>query len=133
VRILVPSFIPGGGNGLQAKIFFACKALITGVDGRIISYEEAVVRRRAGTADHIRTLISHHLCVDGLSNHPAPRGAGGGTYANDGRGDPEHPTNAEFHEIWAFGTLRLCFLRATQDIFAGEEILVSYGKQYWAM
>jgi hypothetical protein len=131
---VAPSEILGAGEGLFAQRPFKKGALITGVDGNLISYKEADELKAKGQHTHIRTLIRQHLCVNGLKVHPAPEGRGGGTYANDGRGNPDFPNNAEFHTINILdGTLPLCFLRATADIEPGDEILTSYGRQYWQL
>lgn len=128
--VVEPSEIPGGGNGLFATRFYKKGQLITGVDGTLISHKEADDLKAKGQHTHIRTLIRQHLCVDGLKKWPAPEGRGGGTYANDGR--DEYDNNAEFKIVTILdGTLPLCFLKATQDIEDGEEIMVSYGRQYW--
>ena len=127
-----PSGIPGAGFGLFATRAFRRRELVTGVDGSLVTRAEADRLRAGGEHSHVRTLMYHTLAVDGLKSHPAPPGRGGGTYANDGRGDPAHPNNAEFVTAPVFdGTLPLCFLRARTAIAPGDEILVSYGRQYW--
>eukprot|EP00667_Euglena_gracilis_P019395 EG_transcript_20791 len=127
-----PSLIPGAGCGLFATVPFKRNDLITGVDGKLITHAEADLLKAKGEHTHIRTLLRQHLAVDGLKVHPAPEGRGGGTYANDGRGHEDFPNNAEFKIVPILdGTLPLCFLKAKEDIEEGDEILTSYGRQYW--
>ena len=128
--------IPKSGKGLFATQDYPRLSLITGVDGEVITYTEALARREAGEADYIRTLSNHMYAVDGLKADPPPRHRGLGLYANDSFRSPKMnfglKNNAKFADVEVLdGTLKLCFLIAKEHIRAGDEILVSYGKKYW--
>ena len=122
---------PAAGLGLFAARAFPAGALITGMDG-------AVVGRPGAAWSHLRTLLRGALWLDGLAARPAPRGAGGGSYANDAAG-PAGPAGRRNNAVLvvlrdratAPGCLPLVALRAARDIAPGEEILVAYGRGYW--
>lgn len=136
-----PSLIPGAGAGLFTTRPFAAGELVTGMEGKIITHQEAEELKKLGLHTHVRTLISHCLCLDGLRTFPAPQGVGGGSYCNDANGSEVFlhcgkrlTNNAELlQKALIHGSLSVCFVRATQPIATGEEVLVAYGRAYWGL
>lgn len=129
-----PSGIPDAGLGLFADTKFRCGDIITYYDGHWLTRREA---EALASKTHLRTLSSSYSAIDGLRT-PIP-GRGGASFANDGR--DALCNNSTFH-TWIlngkagepdpiFPELNLVVLRAKRDINMGEEILVSYGRQYW--
>lgn len=127
--VIKNSKIKNAGYGLFADRDFKRGEIITGVDGDIISFQEAK-KREFTKRSHMRTLLYHNLVLDGL--RVPCRGKGGGSFANDGLHVSQN--NAKFHNVYfANKLLPVCFLRAIKNIKKNEEILVSYGRQYWRL
>jgi hypothetical protein len=129
---------PRAGWGLFATRRFAAGAVVTAMEGAVFAGRGAP---RASVAagrpwSHFRTLLRGALWLDGLAVRPAPRGAGGASYANDAAGAAgagvraNNATFVVFHDR-ANATLPLVALRARRDIHPGEEILVAYGRDHW--
>jgi len=68
-----------------------------------------------------------HAYIDGL--RCPQEGRGGASFANDGRG-PRNNAKFVLQHDKSQGRDRV-FLKATRDIYDGEEVLVSYGRTYW--
>lgn len=125
------SLIPNAGAGLFAEQCFRRGCLITEYVGSQSLIWKEQARREAqqdpARASHWRGLDSGWV-IDGLRIPVI--GMGGGSFANDGRSNQAN--NARYVELLAAnGVDSRVFLRATRDIRAGEEILVSYGRSYW--
>jgi hypothetical protein len=142
-----PSDIPAAGLGLFADRDFDRLALITEYSGEVIDRAEAVRRKAAHGAGHLRSLSMMATVIDGSG--PAVAGHGGGAFVNDVGYTPHdryvtnHPaTNAVFwtahRQPKGFETTRTglrdakyIFLKASRAIKRGDEIYVSYGRGYW--
>ena len=93
-------------------------------------------RKGSGRASHIRSLVPMHACIDG-SLLTAADSTGGGSFVNDPRG--KQPYNCKFVirqqtegvSRTGFEILERCFVIAITDIRRGDELYVSYGKDFW--
>lgn len=116
------SSIPGAGLGLFAKKDISKNSIITYYDGIYISKTEADQLKEKNKHWHVITIDRLLSYIDGLKKPLPFRGAG--SFANDAK-DPSL-TNAKFwrnsNKIW---------VKAIKNIKKGDEIFVSYGKQYW--
>lgn len=152
-----PSQIAGAGNGLFATRRFRAREAITAYSGQLLRSSDAdrIKRDNPAAASHMRALFARRYTLDGrklpdgtLIERPTEqlRDRGGGAFANDPHGT-ELEANAEF-DHWdtpanrakldsgAFDELdpeqRVIVLVATRDINPDEEVLISYGDDYWA-
>ena len=117
------SQLTGAGKGLYTTSAIKKKSKIIEYKGEIIDwkkYEKRVKEDRDGYL----FFINKKRCIDAFDTpeHLA-------RYANDAAGlsRVKGLRNNACYEI--FGDQ--CFIVATRDIEAGEEILVSYTKEYW--
>ena len=127
------SQIPDAGLGLFVEVKFYKGDLITEYDGAVISREEALVLRDRGLDTHVRSINRDFL----INGHFAPvEGRGGASFAND---FPKH-YNVKFvtkdkslmgDNRPGLNVLGGVYLQALRDIEAGEELYVSYGKDFW--
>lgn len=108
------------GLGVFARRRIPARSVVTWYAGRYVWGEE----RREISASHLRTVLHGMLAIDGL--RAARRGAGAGSLVNAAR-RPER-VNAEYRVDDV--RLRVAIV-ARRDIEAGEEVLVSYGRDYW--
>ena len=111
------STVAHAGNGL-----FAARDFLPGEHLADYTGDELIIRRDGDGGPYCLALTQRRAI------NAAPTNTGYGRWANDPRGSNGGP-NAEFILNPARGTGRL---RATARIRAGEEIFVSYGRQYWA-
>jgi len=150
---IAQSTIVEAGKGLFARRAFEDGERITIYEGELITFAEAVKRRKENKHSHIRSHLQRRVYIDGarlangdLITEPETElfGLGGGAFANH---KPEAEANAEFDYIDSeeneklFDKLilgrvldpneRITFIRATRDIAAGEEIFLNYGEDYW--
>jgi SET domain-containing protein len=132
------SSIPESGNGLFATRDFNEGEIITTYDGETIDFKTAGELRKQGKASHIRTLVRMSICVDGFKDPADAHRKGGGSFCNDANysgdtaGVSKYQNNAKFSvENSAKDPREICYIRALKDIKSGEEIFVSYGRDYW--
>ena len=111
------STVARAGNGLVAARDFAPGEHLADYTG------DELITRRDGDGGPYCLALTQRRAIDA-----APTNTGYGRWANDPRGSAGGP-NAEFVLNPARGTGRL---RATARIRKGDEIFVSYGRQYWA-
>jgi len=149
------STVPNAGNGVFATRDFPRGAPITMYVGKAITHSQGKVKGYQHS--HVRTLFKMRWAIDGLfmpNGTPITdpqrqlQGFGGGAYVNDSWGMPnyERLRNAVFDRVdgpriaQAYATANFDLLnpnnayevlRATRDIYAGDEVLVSYGISYW--
>lgn len=117
--------LPFLGLGLFATIPFKRLDFITEFYGERITHQQAMDGR---PTSHIRTLESHHECIDG--ERKIVQGKGAAQFANDGK--LHKLNNARLVNVWDNSTASYrCFLRALCDISPHEEICTSYGSGYW--
>lgn len=115
------SQIPGAGKGLFTKVDIKRGARITEYAGKIKKWKDikdVEIKNR-----YLLYMNKNHV-IDAEGNTECF-----GMYANDARG-----LNKEAHlknnaSYYIFG--KKVFITASRNIKAGEEIFVSYGKEYW--
>lgn len=115
-----PSTIPNAGNGLFTKVFIPKNTRIVEYKGRITVWKDV-------KDDHdnvyIYTINRNHV-IDAKKTLKALA-----RYANDARG-LERIKGVTNNCDYINEGLR-AFIESKRDILAGEEILVSYGNDYW--
>lgn len=123
-----PSLIEGAGNGLFARVAFDINDYITEYDGECIDRSEAM-SLPADQTTHFRSIDSDRV-ISGFKDPNEAIGRGGASFANDTRS--QDGNNSMFEQVWdnKLATHRV-FLRATSRIEPGDEICVSYGRDYW--
>lgn len=114
------SQIPGAGLGLFTKVFIPCGSLVIEYKGIVTTWEAV-----SGEIDndYIYYLSSQHV----INARPTPKALA--RYANDAKGLQQVPginNNCIFKKMNG-----RVYIKARADILPGNEILVSYGKQYW--
>jgi SET domain-containing protein len=117
------SGLPGAGKGLFAKTFIHKGTRIVEYKGDITTWKE--VDHEDGDNGYIYFVKRNHV-IDALRTPEALA-----RYANDARGIARVKgisNNAEYME----DGLKV-YITAVKDIPAGGEILVDYGKEYWAV
>ena len=111
------STVARAGNGLFAARDFARGEHLADYTG------DELIIRRDGDGGPYCLALTQRRAIDAAATN-----TGYGRWANDPRGSNGGP-NAEFVLNPARGTGRL---RATRRVRKGDEIFVSYGRQYWA-
>jgi uncharacterized protein len=119
------STIPGAGMGLFTDIDIKKGEIVTEYCGEKITWKECEKRNEAMDGLNSYYLyISKNNCIDAL--HALDTF---GRYANDAVGFVRvagKKNNCEYHII-----KKKPYIVAKKNIKAGEEIFVSYGKEYW--
>lgn len=123
-----PSSLRNAGLGLFALRAFAAGESITEYAGQRINRAEAERRVAAGLGGKIRVVESHHVYLDGAMISADNRGLG--SFTNDGR--MAENNNADFTCVWdKVTTSYRVWVTATRTIRPDEEVLASYGRDYW--
>ena len=119
---LQPSNIPNAGTGLFTAIKIYKDEVVSIYKGEIITNKEAHARAAAGNDQYFIDISPARI----LDSKPVE---GFAKYANDakGREGKDFKNNTKI----AFKNRRQVCLIATRNIKAEEEILCSYGKEYW--
>ncbi len=121
--IIKRSGLPGTGKGLYTTKAIRRDSKIIEYRGEIIGYEE--YRRRARREeDHYLFYLRRELCIDAM--HTPQYKA---RYANDAEGFTRKKGKKNNSDYIIFGDK--CFIVASRDIRAGEEIFVNYTQHYW--
>lgn len=118
--VVKKSNLPGAGKGLFARHFIPKGTPIAEYKGKITTWKEVKLKNSNG---YLYYVNREHV-ID-ASNHKKSKAR----YANDARGLKRIKgiiNNAIYTE--SHGRV---FIESTRDIAPGEEILVSYGKEYW--
>ncbi len=116
------SHLPHAGRGLFTAIDIFKKEVIALFTGEILSNDQAKIRAQASQDQYFIAMLDGSIMDCANENCMAK-------YANDAKGTPQaqYKNNAKIsldeHE-------NVC-ITATQNIAAGQEILVGYGKRYW--
>ena len=117
------SRLPGAGKGLYTTKAIKKDNKIIEYRGEIIGYNE--YRRRArNEKDQYLFYLRRDLCIDAM--HTPQYKA---RYANDAAGITRLKGVRNNSDYIIFGDK--CFIVASRDIKAGEEIFVDYTKPYW--
>ena len=121
--IIKKSQLPGAGKGLFTNKAIRKDAKIIEYRGEIIGYKE--YRRRARKEqDQYLFYLRRELCIDAM--HTLQYKA---RYANDARGITRVKGLRNNSDYIIFDDQ--CFIVASRNIKAGEEIFVNYTKPYW--
>lgn len=115
------SGLPGAGKGLFTKIVIKKGARIVEYKGRLQSWKE--VKAQDGHNGYLM-YINRNAVINAL---PAVKTLG--RYANDAMGLTRIAGLRNNSEYVSEGNR--CFIEAIKNIKPGEEILVSYGREYW--
>jgi len=121
--IIKKSRLPGAGKGLFTTKALSKDSKIIEYRGEIISYNEYRNRARR-EEDYYLFYLRRDLCIDAM--HTPQYKA---RYANDAAGITRIKGIRNNSDYIIFGDK--CFIVASRDIKAGEEILVNYTKPYW--
>ena len=119
--IVKESSIPNSGKGLFTKVFIPKDTYIVEYTGKVTTWKDA--DHEDGNNGYIYYLNRNH--VINASKHKAALAR----YANDARGLSKVKgilNNAVYEE-----ENKKVYIKAVKDIEPGQEILVSYGKDYW--
>jgi len=121
--IIKKSQLPGAGKGLYTTKAISRESRIIEYRGEIIGYNE--YRRRArNEQDQYLFFVRMELCIDAMYT-PQYKAR----YANDAAGITRVKGMRNNSDYIIFGDK--CFIVASRDIKAGEEIFVDYTKPYW--
>lgn len=121
--IIKKSQLPEAGNGLFTTKFISKDSKIIEYRGEIIGYNE-YRRRSRRQEDHYLFFLRMNLCIDAM--HTPQYKA---RYANDAAGITRLKGVRNNSDYIIFGDK--CFIVASRDIKAGEEIFVNYTNPYW--
>ncbi len=121
--IVKTSLLPNAGKGLFTNKAIKKDSKIIEYKGEIIDWKE-YTKRVKEDKDGYLFFISNKRCIDAFST---PRYKA--RFANDAEGlsKVKGLKNNAVYDIFD----DRCFIVATRDIKAGEEIFVSYTKEYW--
>lgn len=111
------------GKGLFTRLDIAKGTRIVEYKGRVQSWRE--VKDQDGINGYLM-YINRNVVINAL-----PTIKTFGRYANDAQGLVRVQGVRNNSEYVSEG--KRCFIEATRNIKAGEEILVSYGREYWAL
>lgn len=121
--IVKKSQLPKAGKGLYTTTDIKKGEKVIEYKGEIIQWKE-YAKRVANDQDGYLFFISNKKCIDAFKTpqHKA-------RYANDAHGLSRVPglRNNSVYEVHD----NKCFIVATKNIKAGEEIFVDYTKEYW--
>jgi hypothetical protein len=119
--IIQESRIPGAGKGLFTKVFIPKGTRIIEYKGRITNWKDVLNGKRFNA--YVYYVNRNHV-IDAMRREKSL-----GRYANDAAGLTK--INGIANNTRYVVENNRVFLEAKKDIPAGEEILVSYGKDYW--
>lgn len=117
------STLPNAGKGLFTRVDITKGTRIVEYKGRIQPWRE--VKAQDGINGYLM-YINRNVVINAL-----PSTKTFGRYANDARGLVRVSGVRNNSEYVSEGNR--CFIEATRNIKAGEEILVSYGRDYWTL
>ena len=121
--IVKTSRLPKSGKGLFTNKPIKSGTKIIEYKGEIINWKE-YTKRVENNEDGYLFYINRKNCIDAF---PTPQYKA--RYANDAEGLSRVKGFKNNSEYEVFDNK--CFIVANRDIKAGEEILVSYSKEYW--
>jgi uncharacterized protein len=121
--VIKRSRLPNAGKGLFTRIDIPKGTRIVEYKGRIQPWRE--VKDKDGINGYLM-YINRDVVINAL---PAVKTLG--RYANDAQGLVRLEGVRNNSEYVTEG--RRCFIEATRNIKAGEEIFVNYGREYWTL
>jgi uncharacterized protein len=116
------SVIPKSGKGLFTTIDIAKGKRIVEYKGRLVKWKD--VKYEDATNGYLLYITSQAV-IDGRPSKTF------GRYTNDAKGFARVEGLRNNAEYVTEGTR--CFIEATRNIKAGDEILVGYGNDYWKL
>jgi SET domain-containing protein len=119
--LIKKSRIPGAGKGLFTKQFIAKGTRIVEYKGKITTWKNVLQGKNFNAYVY---YINRNYVIDAMRRKTALA-----RYANDANGLSKNHTFRNNAKYVIDG--KRVFLEAKKDIEAGEEILVSYGNEYW--
>ena len=122
------SRIPDSGRGVFATRDLAENELVTVYFGHMFGEAQKLSMKQSGRGSHCKPLQFKHVYLDGVKT--AFRGMGAGQLLN--QGDKE-TCNCDWIslDVYPGSGERLLAVRATRNVFPGEELYVSYGRKFW--
>lgn len=121
--VIKRSKIPGAGMGLFTKVAIQKDTRIVEYKGRIEKWSK--VKHEDGYNGYL-LQVNQRIAINALPYKKAM-----GRFANDALGLHRITGLANNAEYILEGNR--CFIHAKRDIQKGEEILVSYGREYWTL
>ncbi len=121
--IINPSLLPNSGKGLFTRVDIKKGDRIVEYKGRKRKWKD--VKHLDGYNGYLLRL-SRTIAIDALPTLSAK-----GRYANDAMGLTRVPGLRNNAEYLIYGDR--CYIEATCGINKGEEIFVSYGREFWAL
>jgi SET domain-containing protein len=121
--VIKKSGLPRAGKGLFTKVLIEKGTRIVEYKGKLQRWKD--VKAEDGHNGYLM-YITRNAVINAL---PAIKTKG--RYANDARGlsrKKRLTNNAEYVSVGV-----RCYIEATRTIQSGEEILVGYGREYWAL
>jgi len=115
--------LPGAGQGLFCRKAIKKGELIVEYRGRLERW--AKVKHTDGYNPYL-LRVNATLAINALPYRKAP-----GRYANDAMGISRKEGVVNNAEYRLEG--KRCFIYAKRNIVKGEEILVSYGREFWSL
>jgi len=115
------SRIPGAGKGLFTKQFIAKGTRIVEYKGKITTWKNVLQGKNFNAYVY---YVNRNYVIDAMRRKTALA-----RYANDANGLSKNHTFRNNAKYVIDG--KRVFIEAKKDIEAGEEILVSYGNEYW--
>jgi hypothetical protein len=119
--LIKKSRIPSAGKGLFTKQFIARGTRIVEYKGKITTWKNVLQGKNFNAYVY---YINRNYVIDAMRRKTALA-----RYANDANGLSKNHTFRNNAKYVIDG--KRVFLEAKKDIEAGEEILVSYGNEYW--
>jgi len=119
--LIKKSRIPGAGKGLFTKQFIAKGTRIVEYKGKITTWKNVLQGKNFNAYVY---YINRNYVIDAMRRKTALA-----RYANDANGLSKNHTFRNNAKYVIDG--KRVFIEAKKDIEAGEEILVSYGNEYW--
>jgi hypothetical protein len=120
---LKKSLLPGAGKGLFTKVEIPKGTVIVEYKGKVTTWD--AIKHEDGKNGYLYYVNSKRV----INAKPFPKAFG--RYANDAAGRVRVKglrNNSEYIE-----KKKRCFIKSTRKIKVGEEIFVSYGREYWEM
>ncbi|MBL7864351.1 MAG: SET domain-containing protein [Cyclobacteriaceae bacterium] len=117
------SSLPDAGMGLFTTVDIHKGERIVEYKGRLVKWKD--VKHTDGHNGYLLRL-DRSLAIDAR-----PKNSGKGRYANDAMGLVRLPGLRNNAEYLIYG--KRVFIEATRNIRKGEEVLVAYGREFWAL
>jgi len=121
--VIKPSLLPNAGKGLFTRVDIRKGDRIVEYKGRRRKWKD--VKHLDGHNGYLLRL-SRTMAIDALPTLSAL-----GRYANDAMGLTRVPGLRNNAEYLIYGDR--VYIEATRNIRKGEEVLVSYGREFWAL